>query len=432
MHMSEKKELVPVLRFPEFKDGGEWCRYKLSEVLVKNSTRNKELKYTLIQSVSNKYGFINQDEYFDNRIIASKDTSNYYIIKKGFFAYNPSRIDVGSLAYKQDDEISIISPLYVSFKIKNKKICDLFLYSYFLTENFKKQMIFEGGVRNTLPYENLSQIEMQAPSLPEQQKMIACLSSIDELMTAESKKLELLKRHKNGLMQNLFPQEGEKVPKVRFPEFRDIGEWEEKKMAALYDFITTNSLTREDLNYDSGKIKNIHYGDIHTKFKTLFDIAKENVPFINQNVMISKIKEKNFCKKGDIIFADTSENIDDVGKCTEIINLNGEKLVSGLHTLLARQKKQKLVIGFGGYLFKSDYIRKQIQQEAQGVKVLGISETRISNIQILFPGDQAEQQHITDCLSSLDEFITLQTKKVEQLKLHKKGLMQGLFPKIKE
>ena len=124
--------------------------------------------------------------------------------------------------------------------------------------------------------------------------------------------------------------------------------------------------------------------------------------------------------------------MNDVGKSIEIVSLNNEKLVSGLHTLLARQKEEKMAIGFGGYLFKSDWIRKQIQREAQGTKVFSISATRISCVQILFPKNKPEQQKIASCLSSLDEVIEAQVAKIEQLKLHKKGLMQGLFPKIND
>lgn len=100
--------------------------------------------------------------------------------------------------------------------------------------------------------------------------------------------------------------------------------------------------------------------------------------------------------------------------------------------MLARQKKSELAIGFGGYLFKSAWIRRQIQRESQGAKVLGISATRISEILISFPKNQKEQKKIASCLSSLDELIIAQTKKIDQLRLHKKGLMQCLFPKMKD
>lgn len=217
------------------------------------------------------------------------------------------------------------------------------------------------------------------------------------------------------------------LPKLRFPEFKNDGEWKEETLGKVYDFKSTNSLSREHLSYEKGIVKNIHYGDIHTTFSTLFDITKEKVPFIKHCVPV-KIKKDNYCIEGDIIFADASEDIDDIGKSIEIINLNNEKLVSGLHTLLARQRKQKLAIGFGGYLFKSDWVRKQIQREAQGAKVLGISATRISRIRILFPQNIIEQQKIAACLSSLDELISAHSQKLELLKAHKKGLMQNMFP----
>ena len=199
------KRLIPKLRFKGFE--GEWEEKRLGEVLIKNSTKNKKQEYSLIQSVSNKHGFINQYDYFDNRRIASKNTSNYYVIEKGYFAYNPSRIDVGSLAYQNKDIISIISPLYVSFKANNDKVNDVYLLNFFRSENFTSQMIFEGGVRNTLSYENLTQIKICLPPLKEQQKIADCLSSLDDFIQAQNEKLKQLERHKKGLMQKLFVKE---------------------------------------------------------------------------------------------------------------------------------------------------------------------------------------------------------------------------------
>ncbi|QNF32257.1 restriction endonuclease subunit S [Adhaeribacter swui] len=223
-------------------------------------------------------------------------------------------------------------------------------------------------------------------------------------------------------------QNNKLVPKLRFPEFENEEDWEEKFVGDVYEFRVTNSFSRENLNYEKGYVKNIHYGDIHTKFNTLFDIAKEKVPFINPDVPIDKIKEENYCIEGDIIFADASEDLNDIGKSIEIVSLENEQLVSGLHTLLARQKENKLFIGFGGYLFKSHTVRQQIQKEAQGAKVLGISAARISKVKISYPKNLKEQQKIASCLSSLDELIAAHSQKLEALKAHKKGLMQNLFP----
>jgi type I restriction enzyme S subunit len=217
-------------------------------------------------------------------------------------------------------------------------------------------------------------------------------------------------------------------PKLRFPEFQDAESWGEEKLEELYSFKSTNSLSRDKLTVDKGKVRNVHYGDIHTKFSTHFDIEKEDVPYIVESESLEKIKSESFCKESDVIFVDASEDMDDIGKCIEIVNLKNEKLLSGLHTILARQKKGYLIVGFAGHLFQSRRLRAKIQNEAQGTKVLGISGGRLASIDVCFPKDKKEQQKITDCLSSLDELIETENQKLEGLQRHKKWLMQQLFP----
>lgn len=219
------------------------------------------------------------------------------------------------------------------------------------------------------------------------------------------------------------------LPKLRFPEFQDRQVWITKQFSDVYEFKNTNSLSRAKLSYEHGEIRNIHYGDIHTKFLTLFDITKENVPFINPSELSQQTQSESFCREGDIILADASEDMDDIGKSIELINLNNEKVVSGLHTCLARQRDNFFVIGFSGYLFKSAPVRTEIRKEAQGAKVLGISPKRLAKISLVFSENLSEQQKITDCLSSLDELIAAHTDKLDALKTHKKGLLQQLFPR---
>lgn len=216
------------------------------------------------------------------------------------------------------------------------------------------------------------------------------------------------------------------VPNLRFPGFE--GEWELKKVGDLMDFKVTNSFSRDNLNYDSGIVKNIHYGDIHTKFQTLFNITNEIVPFINEEINIDKISDENYCKEGDLVFADASEDLNDVGKSIEIINLNNEKLLSGLHTLLARPKENIFTLGFNGYLFKSNQVRTQIQKEAQGSKVLSINVGRISKIELSFPAKN-EQEKITALLSLLDERIQTQSKIIKQLETLMRGFREKVFKK---
>lgn len=219
------------------------------------------------------------------------------------------------------------------------------------------------------------------------------------------------------------------TPKLRFPEFRDGPSWKEESMNTAYSFGGNNSLSRDKLNYEHGSIKNIHYGDIHTKFSTHFDVTKEAVPYINASESAQGFRPENDCAEGDMVFADASEDLADVGKAIELVCLNGERVVAGLHTILARPVGDKLAIGFGGHLFKSSRVRAQIQKESQGTKVLGLSATRLSKIRLSLPPTKSEQQKIAECLSTLDELIGAESQKLDALKTHKQGLMQRLFPR---
>jgi hypothetical protein len=231
--------------------------------------------------------------------------------------------------------------------------------------------------------------------------------------------IHLLQQYKKGVMQQIFSQD----LRFRDEDGSEFPEWKVCRMGELYSFQTTNSFSRDNLNYDIGNVKNIHYGDIHTKFATLFDITKEVVPFINPEVSIGKISESNYCQEGDLIFADASEDLNDVGKSIELVNLNNEKLLSGLHTILARPRSNEFSKGFAGYLFKSSNIRLQIQKVSQGSKVLSISATRLSNINLFIPVLK-EQAKIANFLTALDDKITQTQAERDAVKQYKQGLLQ--------
>ncbi len=216
------------------------------------------------------------------------------------------------------------------------------------------------------------------------------------------------------------------LPKLRFPGFQE--RWEESPMSQLYSFKGNNSFSRDKLNYESGSLRNIHYGDIHTKFAPLFRVDEEQVPYINDGEIHSTAKPENYCAVGDMVFADASEDTDDIGKAIEIIEAGDVPLVAGLHTILARPVAGKMAVGFGAYLFASPEIRAQIQREAQGAKVLGLSASRLGAIRLAHPCGQKEQKKIVASLSFLDACIGAETRKLDALKAHKQGLMQQLFP----
>ena len=138
------------------------------------------------------------------------------------------------------------------------------------------------------------------------------------------------------------------VPKLRFPEFRDDPPWLAPAFADLYSFKRTYTLSRDKLNYVTGAIRNIHYGDIHTKFSPLFKVGDEYVPYVNPDASANGFDDDAFCEEGDIVLADASEDLDDVGKAIEVVSLNGERVVAGTHTILATRRGSVPVVGFGG------------------------------------------------------------------------------------
>ena len=176
---------------------------KLKDILTKWNEKNKNNIICYVESISNKYGFIPQTEQFEDRNVASKNLENYYIIRKNVFAYNPSRLNVGSLALKENDKVSVVSPLYECFTTNqnNKFLLEWFNSKYFRKETLSK---FEGGVRNTLNFSNLCEIKINLPDINTQNKDAKILSSFDVKIKYESERLNKLELLKKGLMQNMF------------------------------------------------------------------------------------------------------------------------------------------------------------------------------------------------------------------------------------
>ncbi|MDG4984785.1 restriction endonuclease subunit S [Lactococcus lactis] len=197
-------EKVPRVRFAYFEN--KWEQRKLGDLLTKNSKKNKDLNVTNVESVSNKTGFTKQTEQFEDYSVASADLSNYYVITEKQFAYNPSRINVGSIAYKAvGDDKSVVSPLYVSFSTK-KLLNDGYLWNWFKTTSFQSQRerLSEGGVRDTLSFNQLSEMSINVPEYLEQEKIGSFFKQMDDAIALYQSKLDKLKSIKQSLLQKMF------------------------------------------------------------------------------------------------------------------------------------------------------------------------------------------------------------------------------------
>lgn len=220
-------------------------------------------------------------------------------------------------------------------------------------------------------------------------------------------------------------QKYDNIPSLRFPEFQYDGKWEEDSVDNLFTFIPNNTLSRAELNYEKGSYLNVHYGDVLIKFGECLDVKREELPHITDDNTANKYRE-SILKNGDIIIADTAED-ESAGKCTEIINLTNESIVSGLHTIAIRPKRE-FASRYLGFYMNSNLYRSQLFRLMQGVKVTSISKSALKTTTIRFPSSIEEQSRIAELLFLLDGIITECNNKLELLKSHKEGLMQKLFP----
>ena len=418
--------LVPKLRFPKFEGAGDWEEKQLSSLVKLVS--GVHLAPDMYSTTGEVPYFTGPSDFTDAiQCVAKWTDESVNIAKQHDTLITVKGSGVGKIWYLTLPSIAMGRQLMaVRTEVGDRR----FIYQFLSTRRAQFEALASGNLIPGLSRDDILGMAAYFPSRDEQQKISDCLGSLDDLIAAEGRKLEALRQHKQGLMQQLFPRPGETVPKLRFPEFRVDTTWLAPQLADLYGFKRTNTLSRDNLNYEFGTIRNIHYGDIHTKFKPLFRLENEHVPYVNLDVAPDGFDDEAFCEEGDIVLADASEDLDGVGKAIEVVSLNGERVVAGTHTILATRRGSVPVVGFGGQLFQSTAVRTGIKREAQGAKVYGISANRISAIPVPVPPTKAEQQKIADCLGSLDDLIAAEGRKLEALRQHKQGLMQQLFPSL--
>lgn len=214
-----------------------------------------------------------------------------------------------------------------------------------------------------------------------------------------------------------------KEPKIRFKGFS--GEWEETPFSETFDFLKNNSLSRAELS-DSGEVMNIHYGDVLIKYGECVDVIKEVETFVKDEEVAKKLHQSCAIKNGDVIFADAAED-NTVGKCSEVIANENDAIVSGLHTIACRPKKDFAPMYLGYYLNSNAY-HDQLLPHIQGTKISSISKKAISQTEISSPIYKNEQQSVASYFQHLDSFIQSTTKKIESLKQVKAASLQSMFP----
>jgi type I restriction enzyme S subunit len=410
------KGLVPKLRFPEFRDAPEWKIERLSKISSRVIRKVGDLKVPTL-SISAGKGFVTQTEKF-GRNISGAQYKNYILLEKGDFAYNKGnskQYPQGCIYQLEQFDEAAVPNAFICFCFRKNYVAKFFLF-YFENNCYGEQLkryITSGARSDGLL--NISADDFFSILIPvseireEQQKIADCLSSIDELIKLHSQKLELLKDYKKGLMQQLFPAEGETVPKLRFPEFKNAPEWEKKKLADLCNINPSHGGLPTFFFYID--LESVVAGHLISKRV----VQKDDAPSRAQRLLkeedviyqIVRPYQKNnfFCK-----FNDKHNYVASTGYAQLRAYDDSKFLFQIIHT---------------------DIFVSKVIAKCTGSSYPAINTSDLSEIRVTVP-KLPEQQKIADCLSSIDELITSQTRKIESLREHKKGLMQQLFPSAEE
>ena len=387
----DKKRKVPKLRFPGFTE--EWAEKKLGEITKRITRKNTNLQSTLALTISAQDGLIDQNAYFNKRV-ASRDISNYYLIKKGEFAYNKSYSDgfpFGAIKRLERYEMGVLSTLYIVFALNSALINSDYLVSYFDTDKWHQQIAKRAseGARNhgllNISANDYFDIKVILPKdLKEQNQIGDFVKKLDNLIILHREKLEHWKEIKKGLLQKMFPNKEKQFPEIRFTGFTDA--WEQRKLGEIVDVC-------------SGKdYKHLSKGDIPVYGTGGYMLSVNEALSYNRDAI--GIGRKGTIDRPYIIKAPFWT----------------------VDTLFYAIPRKNIDLNFAFGIFQNiDWKKKD---ESTGVPSL--SKTVINEVDILATSYE-EQQVIGSYFSNFDHLITLHQRKLDHLKELKKGLLQQMF-----
>ena len=424
----DNKELTPKIRFAGFTD--PWEQRKLGElserVIVGLATsvtpyyRNEGTP--ILRNLNIKENYLDDsdilfldDEYADGQTGKKIHTGDVLTVHTGYIGTScivPEKYD-GCLPFT-----TLITTT------NSTKLNGEFLSQYLNSEMGLSavQMVTTQGGRQNLNTNDFVNVLIPHPSIDEQKKICDILRYFDNLITLHQRKYEKLQNIKKSMLEKMFPRDGSNIPEVRFAGFTDP--WEQRKFSEVFVGLQNNTLSRADLNYDQGDIKNVHYGDVLIKFGEYIDVTSAELPYINDSSIESKFA-KSLLTDGDIIIADTAED-ETVGKCCEITNSDSVKLLSGLHTIAVRPQ-QKYAPKFLGYYLNSSAYHSQLIPLMQGIKVTSISKGALQDTVLTVPTSIDEQGKLGEYLYNIDNLITLHQRRYFQHLYNQNWFIGGSF-----
>ena len=269
---------------------------------------------------------------------------------------------------------------------------------------------------------DLKEVTLVYPKKEEQTRIGNFFKNLDNTIALHQRKLTLLKQLKQTYLKQIFPQNKENMPALRFAGFSEP--WKQSKFDEVFSHVQNNSLSRADLNYKSGYAMNIHYGDILIRFGEYLDVSKYQLPMIANKQLVEKYKS-SILKDGDIVIADAAED-ETVGKCSELGGIEDANILAGLHTIPSRPN-WTFASGYLGYYMNSSAFHDQLLPLIQGTKISSISKSALKKTDIKYPHGKDEQTKIGNLFKQLDDSIALHQSKLEKLMDLKQVLLVKMF-----
>ena len=407
------KKNKPAIRFKEFTDA--WEQRKFSDITFPAGEKNKENLPLESYSITNESGFVPQDEKFENGgTMREADKRMYYIVSPNSFAYNPARINVGSIGYQDTGKSVIVSSLYEVFKTSDD-VDDRLLWHWFKSPDFQKliMQLQEGGVRLYFYYDKLCMGQVPLPSLEEQRKIGKLFDTLDHLITLHQRKYDKLQVLKKAMLEKMFPKNGSSVPEIRFKGFTDA--WEQRKLGEVVERIT-----RKNENLES---------TLPLTISAQYGLINQN-EFFDKRIASKDVSGYFLVRNGEFAY-NKSTSSDAPWGAIKRLDRYESGVLSTLYIVFKISDERKTNSDYIVTYYNTDLWHKGIQAiAAEGARnhgLLNVAPADFFETNLTMPKDYAEQQQIGSFFQQLDHLITLHQRELEKLQNIKKSMLEKMF-----
>ena len=403
----------------------DWEQRKLGEVFFQTSKYVNPKESNLeLWSLTVENGLTPKTERYNREFLVKKE-DQFKSVDHNEFIYNPMNMTLGAVDLNLTGKTVAVSGYYITMLSKDgfdSKYFSIWLKSPLAIKMYKLYATGSLIERQRVQFPTLSQIKSSVPQIEEQTKIGSFFKQLDDTIALHQRKLTLLKQLKQTYLKQIFPQNKENMPALRFAGFSEP--WKQSKFDEVFSHVQNNSLSRADLNYKSGYAMNIHYGDILIRFGEYLDVSKYQLPMIANKQLVEKYKS-SILKDGDIVIADAAED-ETVGKCSELRGIEDANILAGLHTIPSRPN-WTFAPGYLGYYMNSSAFHDQLLPLIQGTKISSISKSALKKTDIKYPHGKDEQTKIGNLFKQLDDSIALHQSKLEKLMDLKQVLLVKMF-----